>query len=116
MKDKPICETDSYGSKRWYLNGELHRTDGPALEYPDGDKRWYLNGKYHRIDGPAIEFAHGSEEWWVNGLLHRTNGPARKFGDGYTEYWINGKRISLFSRITPNILKNILKKVKTTIV
>ena len=29
----------------WYLNGELHRTDGPAVEYADGDKYWYLNGK-----------------------------------------------------------------------
>jgi len=32
------------GSKRWYLNGKLHREDGPAIEWNDGDKRWYLNG------------------------------------------------------------------------
>ena len=31
------------GSKSWYLNGNLHREDGPAVEYPDGSKQWYLN-------------------------------------------------------------------------
>ena len=29
----------------WYLNGELHRVDGPAVENADGTKFWFLNGK-----------------------------------------------------------------------
>ena len=29
----------------WYLNGQRHRTDGPAIEWPDGHKYWYLNGE-----------------------------------------------------------------------
>ena len=33
------------GSKYWYLNGKLHREDGPAIEYADGSKFWYLDGK-----------------------------------------------------------------------
>jgi len=33
------------GDKVWYLNGKLHREDGPAREYADGTKAWYLNGK-----------------------------------------------------------------------
>ena len=33
------------GSKSWYLNGERHREDGPAIEDADGYKAWYLNGK-----------------------------------------------------------------------
>ena len=33
------------GSKHWYLNGELHREDGPAIEYADGTSAWYLNGE-----------------------------------------------------------------------
>jgi hypothetical protein len=33
------------GTKFWYLNDELHREDGPAVEYSDGDKFWYLDGK-----------------------------------------------------------------------
>ena len=44
------------GSKEWYLNGRLHREDGPANEWPDGSKHWYLNGKRHREDGPAVEW------------------------------------------------------------
>ena len=35
----------SDGAKVWYLNGKLHRTDGPAVERADGSKSWYLNGK-----------------------------------------------------------------------
>ena len=33
------------GSKFWFLNGKLHREDGPAVEYADGGKSWYLNDK-----------------------------------------------------------------------
>ena len=33
------------GDKFWYLNDELHREDGPAIEWADGSKSWYLNGK-----------------------------------------------------------------------
>ena len=52
-------KVDNKGNKRWYLNGELHREDGPAIEYVDGTKEWYLNGELHRKDGPAIEFSEG---------------------------------------------------------
>lgn len=52
---------------RWYLNGQYHRTDGPAIEWKDGYKAWFLNGKRHRIDGPAIETANGRKEWFLNG-------------------------------------------------
>ena len=38
-----IIEADGY--EYWLLNGVLHRTDGPAMIYPDGEQRWYLNGK-----------------------------------------------------------------------
>jgi hypothetical protein len=33
------------GAKYWYLNGKLHREDGPAVKYSDGEKYWYLNGE-----------------------------------------------------------------------
>ena len=36
---------DNDENKEWYLNGKLHREDGPAIEGPDGYKEWYLNGK-----------------------------------------------------------------------
>ena len=33
------------GDKHWYLNGELHREGGPAIECNNGYKAWYLNGR-----------------------------------------------------------------------
>ena len=55
------------GGEEWFLNGNRHREDGPAIEYADGSKRWYLNGKMHREDGPAIERAAGYKAWYLNG-------------------------------------------------
>lgn len=39
-----------------YFNSknELHRLDGPAVEWVCGDKIWLHDGKFHRLDGPAI--------------------------------------------------------------
>jgi len=59
--------TNGNGTTRWFLNGERHRTDGPAIEDANGDKYWYLNGKRHREDGPAIEWADGDKGWYLNG-------------------------------------------------
>ena len=63
---KPVCKTDADGTKSWYLNGKLHREDGPAVEWKDGTKLWYLNGVYHREEGPAVEYADGDKEWYLN--------------------------------------------------
>jgi hypothetical protein len=43
MKSK--CVKDKDGDKFWYFNGELHREDGPALEFTSGYKCWYINGE-----------------------------------------------------------------------
>jgi len=32
------------GSKTWYLDGQRHREDGPAVEFSSGTNAWYLNG------------------------------------------------------------------------
>ena len=69
MTNKPICETDAHGGKSWYLNGDLHRTDGPAIEWSNGDKHWWLNNERHRTDGPAVENADGTKYWWLNNEL-----------------------------------------------
>ena len=47
------------GNTEWWLNGELHREDGPAVECSDGTKSWYLHGKRHREDGPALVLVDG---------------------------------------------------------
>ena len=66
-EEQPKCVTYANGDKAWYLNGKLHRTDGPAIEGADGYKAWWLNGKLHRTDGPAIEYANGDKAWYLNG-------------------------------------------------
>ena len=57
-------------SIEWYLNGKLHREDGPAIEWADGGKEWFLHGKRHREDGPAIEWADGGKFWFLNGIRY----------------------------------------------
>jgi len=67
MPKKNGLFVDRYGTKRWYMNGKLHRDDGPAIEYADGSKFWYMNDKLHRVDGPTVEYANGSKHWYHNG-------------------------------------------------
>lgn len=50
--------------------GNLHRMNGPAVEYEDGYKEWWKNGQLHRLDGPAIEDVSGHKEWWINGTQY----------------------------------------------
>ena len=90
----PTCLIDRHGTKRWYLNGELHREDGPAIEFADGEKQWYINGHIHRLDGAAIIWGDGSKEWWVDGQLHRLDGPAIIRWDKTTEWWINDNPVT----------------------
>jgi len=82
------------GIKQWFLNGERHREDGPAIEYADGDKSWYRNGKLHREDGPAIEYADGEKLWYVNGKCHREDGPAIEYADGDEGWYLNGEEVT----------------------
>jgi hypothetical protein len=77
------------GIRIWYLNGNLHREDGPAVEYPDGGKTWWINGKPHRENGPAIEW-YGSRYWYKNGKLHRKDGPAIEDANGEKHWYLNG--------------------------
>jgi len=95
-----IVKVHDNGNREWYLNGKLHRIDGPAVEYYNGAKFWYLNGKYHRTDVdemgvslPAIEFANGDKSWYLNDKRHRTDGPALEYANGETQYFINNKHI-----------------------
>ena len=81
MSNKPIMKEYPDGSKRWYLNGECHRTDGPAIEHSNGTKIWYLSGERHRENGPAYDCFDGYKEWFLNdqhyshikGKLHNNN-------------------------------------------
>jgi hypothetical protein len=56
------------GRKEWFLDGFLHREDGPAIETSGGTKIWYIQGKRHREDGPAMEYSGGSNLWYINNV------------------------------------------------
>lgn len=58
---------DEWGTKRWKNElGQIHREDGPAIEWWDGDKWWGVNGRLHRIEGPACKRVREDDKWWVN--------------------------------------------------
>ncbi len=80
---------------RWFNDkGELHRLDGPAVEFADGSKEWYVDDKRHRLDGPAFEWSDGSKVWYVNGKCHRLDGPAIEYVDGDKEWYVDGKEMT----------------------
>ena len=63
-------EVDAFGTREYYnSDGQLHRTNGPAIEYANGTKYWYQNGVCHRTDGPAIEWNDGDKWWFINGKI-----------------------------------------------
>jgi len=46
------------GNKYWRINGQLHREDGPAIEYPEGSNRcgrWHLEGVEYTEDAHKAE-------------------------------------------------------------
>ena len=107
--NKPTCKTYSNGTKKWWLNGKLHREDGPAIEYTNGYKSWYLNGKRHREDGPAVEWPNGYKAWFLNSELHREDGPAIERANGTKEWWLNNVKYSKLDHKRELIRRGILK-------
>lgn len=88
--------TDSRGIKTWYANGQLHRTDGPAVLWPNGDHEWYKHGLLHRIDGPAGFYLNGkSIRWWYEGRNYSF------------EQWANVIRMSETERLKLILMYNI---------
>ena len=61
------CSTTIY---RNHL-GQIHRVHGPAIEFVDGTKAWYQNDMLHRTDGPAYASPFGFDEWWLDGEVVR---------------------------------------------
>jgi hypothetical protein len=85
---------NKYGTKRWYKNDLLHRTDGPAVIISSGSQFWYFEGKLHRTDGPAVIYSDGHEAWYFEGKLHRTDGPAIIYSNGYEFWYLYGKELT----------------------
>lgn len=91
--DGPAVEWED-GGKSWWKDGKLHRLDGPAVERENGDKYWYVNGNRHRLNGPALEYRDGLKYWYVNGQIHRLDGPAVECPNRDQEWWIEGVKYS----------------------
>jgi hypothetical protein len=83
-----------YGDQEWQVDGQLHRTDGPAYIGKSGYQAWFVNGERHRTDGPAIIGSDGAQAWFVNGQRHRTDGPAIIRSNGAQEWYINDRDIT----------------------
>ena len=62
---------DSFsGTVRCVSHGKLHNPNGPAIIWENGDKEWWVNGQLHRIDGPAVVKKVSSPEkncWYFHG-------------------------------------------------
>ena len=87
---------DNRGIKRYYLDGFLHREDGPAIIYPNGIMEWYNHGSKHRIDGPAIINPFGPDEWYMNDLRYREDGPTVIHLDNKVEWWLGNTKFIHF--------------------
>ena len=63
-----IREIDTYGNFTYWKDGEVHREDGPAVEFKSGGKQWWINGLLHNENGPAIIHQNGYKRWYINDI------------------------------------------------
>ena len=84
------------GSEYWYMDGAIHREDGPAVTWPGGHLSWYKNGALHRDDGPAVTDGNGSRYWFRCGQCHREDGPAVVKPDGSTEWYLHNTKVTSY--------------------
>jgi len=57
----------------WFKNGLKHRLGKPAIisqafSYDLSYEEWWIEGQKHREDGPAVTFSSGNKEYWLNGV------------------------------------------------
>jgi hypothetical protein len=95
------------GTKEWYLNGELHREEGPCTACKDcqsgnfepasGDpevspkEKSLAKPKTCSKPGPASVYPNGTKHWFLNNKLHREDGPAIVWPNGEKQWWLNGE-------------------------
>ncbi len=88
------------GGYTYFLNGTIHREDGPAVIGPNNSYfMWIINNEKHRTDGPAYEcFASDgrviTRHWYINNYAHRTDGPAVE-SNSYVEWWLDGIQLKI---------------------
>lgn len=75
----------------------------------------YVNGYIHRLDGPAVINSHRQTEFWFRfGMLHREDGPAMDYSipaDSHhvLGYYLNNKRYYVIEDWARQVLGNNLK-------
>jgi hypothetical protein len=94
---------DKY-TKLWYINGVLHRENGPACVVTCSSTRdevWYSHGLIHRTGGPAItrtSFDCKCERWYKRDKCHNLKGPSvvitRANRVRSVEYFVDGRQVT----------------------
>jgi hypothetical protein len=93
MDNESTLEIDKkYGTKKWRnAERQLHRLDGPAMEYSYGSQYWFQDGKLHRLDGPAVILYNDNKEWFKYGVQYTSK------EDFFEDLSEEEKKIALFS-------------------
>lgn len=60
MPNGDIVSVDEYGY--------LHNDEGPALITRFGVEEWWVHGKRHRTDGPAILYPNGKGAYYIDNV------------------------------------------------
>lgn len=62
------------GTTIYLKNGQLHRDDGPAIEFPGGmGSVFFQHGRLHRNNGPAISWPYEEDcQWFKHGMRIRS--------------------------------------------
>lgn len=86
-------DLDEHWWDEWFVDGQLHREDGPAQTCDTGPHLWFRHDQLHREDGPAVIQPDGSTLWCVDDRLHRGNDlPAFVAADGSKGWWVDGEK------------------------
>lgn len=58
LENKPFDSMIEDGEGKFYYDSKMrfHREGGPAVERNDGEEEWYIHGELHREDGPALKW------------------------------------------------------------
>lgn len=80
------------GGRQYYLNGKLHRENGPSCIYGK-DICYHKNGLLHNENGPAISTVAGGDLYFIKGTLTDENGSPIIESGKKTSYNEKGDRI-----------------------
>lgn len=65
----PAYVSKKYKIIKWYKEGKLHRTGGPALQH-QSTLHWYKEGELHNLEGPAVVDPAGPYQYWIDGVRY----------------------------------------------